>query len=136
MSVTKHKQREIVFQFLFSEDCEGDSTLGLLMEKLAVPKSALREALGRAQCAREKFSEIDRLIAAHAHHYEFDRIPRAERAILRLALFELSEKALPPQVVVAEAIRLARKFVTPEAGAFIHAILAATLIDKGSSANL
>src|SRR5690606_29501809 len=54
----------------------------------------------------------------------FERIPRVERNILRLAVFELlHDPSVPPTVAIAEAIRLTRKFATPEAATFINAVL-------------
>ncbi len=127
MALTKQKSREIVFQLLFSLDFSRPSeeaTDEMLMQQLAVPKSALREAQVRVQQIVDLLPEIDRKIAAHSQEYEFDRIPRVERAILRLGLFELfHDTEIPPKVAISEAIRLARKFATAEAASFVNAVL-------------
>lgn len=127
MALSKQKFREIVFQLLFSLDfsqpCEKD-TIALLMQQLAVTKSALREALAYAQKMAEIFPEIDRTIASLSQEYDFSRIPRVERAVLRLGVFELFyTSGLPPKVAIAEALRLSRKFATPEAATFVNALL-------------
>jgi N utilization substance protein B len=127
MPLAKHKFREIVFQLLFSQDFSEGSSEEMLMEQLSVPKSALREAQTHVEKIKSVFSELDRKIAGLAEGYEFDRIPRVERAILRLGLFELMYQGLPPQVVISEAIRLSRKFSSPESSSFINAILDSSL---------
>ncbi len=127
MALSKQKFREIVFQLLFSTDFSSikeKETLEMLMEQLSVPKSTLREALSLAEKMSEHFPEIDRKIASLAKEYEFDRIPRVEKTILRLGLFELlHDSSLPPKVAISEAIRLSRKFATPEASSFVNAVM-------------
>lgn len=127
MTFSKQKFREIVFQLLFSNDFseikEGE-TRGMLMEQLAVASSRLREAEACVEKILAALPEIDRMIAMLSDDYNFDRIPRVERAILRLGMFELLyDKEVPGKVCIAEAMRLSRKFATTEASTFINAIL-------------
>lgn len=138
MAHSQQKFRELVLQLLFSQDyshpCEGE-TLEMLMQQLAVTKSTLRKAALRAEKMTEKFPEIDRMIAKLSQGYEFNRIARVERSILRLGVFELlHDSDTPSKVAIAEAIRLARKFATPEASTFINGVLGAVLNHKESSA--
>ena len=139
MPLSNHKFREIVLQLLFSHDfsqLDEKETAAMLMQQLAVPHSALRNAQARVEKVAALFPELDRQVAALAHDYEYNRIPRMERAILRLGLFELAhDPEIPPKVAIAEAIRLARKFVTPEASAFVNAVLDKALSEKISSSN-
>lgn len=127
MPVPQQKQREIIFQMLYSFDlAQGDeeAVLPLLMKELAVTKRVVREAQERVHAIQEKSVTIDALIAGTSQSYDFARIQKIERNILRLALFELLyDPSIPPKVAIAEAIRLARKFGTPEAANFINAIL-------------
>jgi N utilization substance protein B len=47
-----------------------------------------------------------------------------DRIILRLAVYEmLVKKETPPIVVINEAVEIAKKFSTPESGAFVNGIL-------------
>lgn len=138
MAHSQQKFRELVLQLLFSQDfsqpCERE-TLEMLMKKLEMAKSSLRLASARVEKISEKFPEIDKKIAAHSREYDFSRIPRLERSLLRLGVFELLyDDKIPAKVTISEAVRLARKFATPEASAFINAVLDATLRDKEASA--
>jgi N utilization substance protein B len=47
-----------------------------------------------------------------------------ERSILRLAAYELiRESAIPVPVIIDEAVTLAKRFCSPEAGALVNGIL-------------
>ena len=46
-----------------------------------------------------------------------------DRAILRLAIYELRTTDTPTKVILNEAVELAKKFSSEEAGAFVNGIL-------------
>jgi N utilization substance protein B len=46
-----------------------------------------------------------------------------DRAILRLAIYELRATDTPPKVVLNEAVDLAKKFSSEDSGAFVNGIL-------------
>lgn len=127
MSLPQQKFREIVFQMLFSIDlgrATEEDMLPLLMAELSVTKQSVRKAQERVRRIIEKQAEIDALIAKSSISYSFERIQSIERNILRLGTFELLYDAdIPPKVAISEAVRLARKFGTPESGNFVNAIL-------------
>lgn len=127
MSFLQQKFREIVFHWLFSMDisasCE-EETVALIMQELAVSKKIVKEAQQRAFLVWQKKNEIDSLIGQTSQAFDFERIQRAERNALRLGVYELFfDEELPPKVAIAEAIRLCRKFSTPEASHFVNALL-------------
>lgn len=70
--------------------------------------------------------EIDDTIVTHAHGWVLDRMPALDRAILRLAIFELLERDdVPVAVVIDEAVELAKRFSTDDSGRFVNGVLAA-----------
>jgi N utilization substance protein B len=125
MALPKQKFRELVFQLLFSGDFGSDEeVISLLMGELAVSKKTVREAIEHKAQIEAKQTEIDRLIANTSKSYDFERISRVERSILRLGIYELlHDTTIPLKVAIAEAIRLARKFGTPESASFVNAVL-------------
>jgi N utilization substance protein B len=127
MSLPPQKFREIVFQLLYSYDSSRateEEMTPLIMAELSVTKKSVRMATERTKQILTHLPEIDLAIRKASLSYEFERILSVERNILRLAVFELQhDSTMPPKVAIAEAIRLARKFSTPEAAAFINAIL-------------
>lgn len=120
MALPPQKFREIVFQILFSSDSTEETAM-MLMAELKVTRKAVLEANRQVLQIREKLPEIDQKISLYSTDYAFERISLIEKTILRLGLYEL--EMLPPLVAIAEAIRLTRKFGTPESAQFVNAIL-------------
>jgi N utilization substance protein B len=83
--------------------------------------------------AAKDADELDALIVQHAQNWRLERMAIIDRAVLRLAIYELRIKETPPKVVFNEAVDLAKKFSSEDAGAFVNGILDAvskTLVDK------
>jgi N utilization substance protein B len=66
---------------------------------------------------------IDELIVRQAEHWRLERLAVIDRAILRLAIYELRTTDTPPKVILNEAVELAKKFSSAEAGSFVNGIL-------------
>jgi len=66
---------------------------------------------------------IDELIVKQAENWRLERLAVIDRAILRLAIYELRTTDTPPKVVLNEAVELAKKFSSEEAGSFVNGIL-------------
>ena len=126
MSLPVRKFREMVLQLLFSYDIaqpDEEALIRFMMSELEVTKRSVKEAQAMVRQILSVTSQLDELIAKTSTAYDFSRIQAVERNILRLGVFEMTHQDIPPKVAISEAIRLARKFSTPEAGAFINAIL-------------
>lgn len=127
MAVPQEKQREIVFQMLYGYDIgrAGDEEMvNLLMKELAVTKKAVLDAQERVRRIAVILPELDQMIQAASQSYKFDRIQTVERNVLRLGLYEIFfDDQIPVKVAISEAIRLTRKFGTPESAGFVNAIL-------------
>ncbi|MEW6556300.1 MAG: transcription antitermination factor NusB [Elusimicrobiota bacterium] len=69
-------------------------------------------------------NEIDKHLKQTAENWELDRMASVDRAILRLSSYELLfTPETPPNVVINEAIELAKDFSTEESGKFVNGIL-------------
>jgi N utilization substance protein B len=68
--------------------------------------------------------ELDQLISEHAIGWEVGRIAPLERAILRVALFEILHRPdIPDEVAIDEAVETAKIYCGAEAPTFINGIL-------------
>jgi N utilization substance protein B len=67
--------------------------------------------------------DVDAVLEANARDWPLDRIAPLERSILRLAVWELRTGGTPPEVAIDEAVRLAKRYSTDEAGAFVNGVL-------------
>jgi N utilization substance protein B len=127
MPLPPQKFREAVFQILYAKDfepSEGEEMVPFMMQELKTTRKAMLDAQARVDQVLAKLDEIDVLITAGSTEYTFERISRVEKTILRLGLFEiLFDELIPPKVAIAEAVRLCRKFGTPESSQFVNAIL-------------
>jgi transcription antitermination protein NusB len=131
MALPPAKFREVVFQMLYSHDVsagEPADVVPLVAEQLRVSRSNLRSAQERMEQIVERLPELDGQLSEHVEEYALERVPRVERNALRLGLYEiLHDPSVPPKVALSEAMRLARKFGSPESARFVNAILDALL---------
>ena len=67
--------------------------------------------------------ELDEWMAKYSENWRPERISAIDRAILRLALHELRATDTPSKVVINEAVELAKKFSSDDAGGFVNGIL-------------
>jgi transcription antitermination protein NusB len=71
-------------------------------------------------------ADIDDRIASFSHKWSIDRMPAVDRAILRVAVWEiLFNEDVPDPVAIAEAVDLAKEYSTEESGLFVNGLLAA-----------
>lgn len=72
--------------------------------------------------------EIDRTIIAYLRGWTLLRLSYVDRAILRLAVFEmLYRDDIPEKVAINEAVELAKIFSTDESAAFINGTLSSIM---------
>ena len=90
------------------------------LEGTAMDEYALVLVMG---VARRK-SEIDAILQEHISGWSVDRLGVLERSILRLAAFELLWRDdVPAAVAIDEAVALAKRFCSDEAGALVNGVL-------------
>ena len=80
--------------------------------------------------AAKDVAALDATIVKHAENWRFERLAAIDRAILRLAMYDLRSADTPPKVVLNEAIELAKKFSSEDSGKFVNGILDAFRISQ------
>ena len=98
------------YETLYSEESEKQPKTDRFMEELVRGTVANAEA-------------IDKKIEAKAEHWRLERMAAVDRNILRLAIYELSAKAVPAAIIIDEALELARQFSGDESLPFINGVL-------------
>ena len=99
-----------------------------LVRDLPVEPDAYTVAL--LQGVEANFAVVDGHIGRHAIGWALDRMPAVDRAILRVATFELLGRPdVPTAVVLSEAVELAGEYSTEESGRFVNGVLAAVALD-------
>lgn len=117
----RHVARERVIGLLYESELRELSADDLLAQLPLAPAGYAVEALRgiEAGCA-----DIDVLIGEHASGWAVDRLPTVDRAILRLAIWELSSRPdIPIAVIIDEAVELAKEYSTERSSSFVNGVL-------------
>ena len=81
----------------------------------------------------EQGTQIDDLLSRNLTGWTLDRLAPLERSILRLAVFEmLAVEDVPTAVAIDEAVELAKRFASQEAGVLVNGVLAAVAAELGA----
>jgi len=76
-----------------------------------------------AESVIERHEELDRRITDAADEWTADRLGALERNILRLAILELDRGDVPVEVAIDEAVTLAKRYSSEDAGRLVNGIL-------------
>ena len=72
----------------------------------------------------ENKTVIDTALSANLENWSLNRLPKIERTVLRLAVFELLfGKDAPERVIMNEAIELCKTFGDEKSGRFVNGVL-------------
>lgn len=113
--------RELAFKIIYSKffNAEtGDELENADREGLEFTSKILKAFASHYQ-------EINETISSHLKGYTIERLYKIDLAILILALIEINYiKETPKEVVINEAVELAKKFSTEKSPKFINGVLA------------
>ena len=85
-----------------------------------------------AEMFKQHHEEVDKQIKDFAHGWDFDRLVKVDKDILRIAITELMYiEEVPHKVVIDEAVELAKKYSTEDSSSFINGILAKVVYELG-----
>lgn len=73
--------------------------------------------------AQKVAGDLDARLSAASVGWPADRLGALERNVLRVALVELDSGDVPREVVLDEAVRLAKRYSSAEAGRLVNGIL-------------
>lgn len=124
---SRRKSREFALQCLYGIEIsreDPEHALAAFWAEHEADEGVRRYAsnLVRGACAGRE--EIDLLLARYARNWTLERMAAVDRNILRLAVYEMRSRTDPPPVVVInEAVDIAKKYSTPDSGAFVNGIL-------------
>ena len=126
----RSKARKRAVDILYEAELSGRDRIDLLRERVAdtatppVNDHCFRLVEGVA----ENSARIDELIERHARGWSLERLPDVDRAILRMAVYELLwVDDVPDAVVLDEAVSLAKTLSTDDSPAYVNGVLGAVL---------
>lgn len=109
----RHKKRRILIKELFAQSFTKQKKLSSQTIRVL-----------------SKIHMLDKKIGSAAPTWPIDKLNKIDLAILRLAVFELSNKSTPPKVVIDEAVELAKEFGSEASPSFINGVLG-TIFKQG-----
>ncbi|WP_019969453.1 transcription antitermination factor NusB [Mycobacterium sp. 141] len=131
----RHQARKRAVDVLFEAEARG-----LTPETVADGRIALAEGdpeisalnpytVTVARGVTEHAAHVDDLISAHLQGWTLDRLPAVDRAILRVAVWELLHADdVPEPVAVDEAVELAKELSTDESPGFVNGVLGQVML--------
>ncbi len=72
---------------------------------------------------RSRAPELDSRITESAEGWTADRLGVVERNVLRIAVHELETRVVPAEVAIDEAVTLAKRYASEDAGKLVNGIL-------------
>ena len=117
----------LLYQAEVTDQSMKDLVRGQKLREGYAPETFTVQAVAGVIAAR---AAIDVLIAQFAADWPLRRIAPLERSVLRLAVWEITSGTTPAEVAIDEAVRLAKRYSTDEAGAFVNGVLGAIQKDR------
>ncbi len=126
----RHQARKRAVDLLFEAEARG-----LTPAEVAEARDALADTepdvtplnpytVTVAHGVTEQSAHVDDLISTHLQGWTLERLPAVDRAILRVAVWELLHaEDVPEPVAVDEAVELAKKLSTDESPGFVNGVL-------------
>lgn len=131
----RHLARKRAVDLLFEAEARG-LTPAELAEMRAALAAANREVApvhpytaAVARGVSEHAAHVDDLISSHLQGWTLERLPAVDRAILRVAVWELLHAIdVPEPVAVDEAVQLAKELSTDESPGFVNGVLGQVML--------
>lgn len=120
----RSKHRRLAVQAVFGLDfgeSEPKSVLDHIPAALGTPSNSFAKKL--VVGVSEEIEKLDVVLRKSSKKWRFSRLGAIEKAILRVALYEMTYLSTPPKVVINEAIEIAKEFGEKESPSLINAIL-------------
>lgn len=114
---SRKEARRTALTLLYQWDLTGQPLASLHAGEIDPFAEALaRQVIERADAIDARISEV-------SGDWPADRLGVVERTALRMAVVELDEREVPPEVAIAEAVALAKRFASQEAAKLVNGIL-------------
>ncbi len=114
---------QILFQTEFAPQIRAADLIDVSEETFDAETIAFAQSLIDGVNAHR--AEIDAKIQSVSHHWKIDRMGSVDRNVLRVAVYEIkfAPQPLKENIVINEAVEIAKKFGTTESGAFVNGLL-------------
>ncbi|MDQ0158587.1 transcription antitermination factor NusB [Alkalibacillus salilacus] len=120
--MSRKHSREKAFQVLFQIDINEEVKEENLMKVMDEDVSPFASQIIKGVIDHK--DEIDNIIDGYLENWSFSRIGAVEKALLRIAIYEMKYvEETPYKVAVNEAVELAKRFHDDQSGKFVNGVL-------------
>jgi N utilization substance protein B len=124
---SRRQGREAALQVIYLKDVSRDGLESIpdaVWSETPLASKIKEFAHRLAEGTLEHQKVIDPLIKKYAENWDMHRMAAIDRCILRLAAYELlHEMDTPINVIINEAVEIAKKYSTSESSKFVNGIL-------------
>ncbi|WP_328355346.1 transcription antitermination factor NusB [Mycobacterium sp. NBC_00419] len=132
----RHQARKRAVDLLFEAEARGLTATEVADSRIALAESNTEDVsvlnpytVTVARGVSEHTAHIDDLITSHLQGWTLERLPAVDRAILRVAVWELLHADdVPEPVAVDEAVELAKELSTDESPGFVNGVLGQVML--------
>lgn len=134
MPSTRTKARKRALDVLFESELRGTDPLETLAERAADADPPVRDYTRRLVegVVAHAPGIDDQIRGALAAGWTLARMPRVDRNVIRIAVFEIDFGEVPDAVAVAEAVDLVSELSTDESPSFVNGVLG-TIVGRKAS---
>lgn len=135
-SSTQSKARKRALDILFEAELREAEPLATLAERTADAEPPVRDytaELVRGVAAQQQAIDA-RIVAALADGWSLKRLPRVDRNVMRIAVYEIDHSAVPDAVAVSEAVGLVSQLSTDDSPSFVNGVLGTVVETKQTQA--
>lgn len=123
----RREAREQALLLLYEADIRRLDAEALVAEVVVTPDEYTAEVLTGVELHRPR---LDQLLGERTGDWPIHRLGAIDRAVLRLAAWELTERPeIPTAVILNEAVELAKTYGTDDSGGFVNGVLATLAAD-------
>ena len=125
MKLTRTEAREKIMIILYQIDFYIKDNISfdvedVIKENLEIDNKYVRDIVNGVL---ENLEEIDSVINKYLDNWDLDRLGKTDKAILRLATYEMLYYDTPKVVVINEAVELSKKYSDDKIVKLINAVL-------------
>lgn len=130
---TRKQAREAIISLLYAYDSGNEGIAKNAIEILNEKKIKNKQqdfALSLFEGTLLHWEKINNVIKKHLKEWELDRVGKMEKAILRLAVYEIFFTPTDAPIIINEAIELAKLYAGEQSPRFINGVLDAIKKDQ------
>ena len=124
---SRREARETALGILYAAEAQSRDLLEVLTDRPVAPARYVVEIVEGVAATMD---QLDEMIGRYAEGWRTDRMPAVDRALLRMAVYELCHRLdVPTAAVLSEVVDLAGDYSTERSSRFVNGVVSALAAD-------